>query len=186
MAPHRFEHENRSNLISDERRRFQPAEDIIDRANVAADEKVADLGCGNGYLSLPLADRAGRTIAIDAQAEMLSALMERASTDEKNRLRPIVGELPSIPLKDGCLDRVFLVNILHEIGDKERTVSEISRVLRKGGMVTFVDFQKKETKMGPPLHERIPEDSVLGIFTGFELVHRFSFDAFYQFELTKR
>jgi ubiquinone/menaquinone biosynthesis C-methylase UbiE len=172
--------------VSDERRKFQPAEGIVDRAMVGSDEIVADLGCGNGYLAIPLADKARMVIALDAQTEMLGALLERASGKHGDVLRPVAGELPSIPLKDGSLDRVFLVNFLHELADKHAMISEISRVLRERGRVTFIDFQKKETVMGPPLHERIDEKDVLDLFTGFELVKRFRFDAFYQFELSKR
>ncbi|MCE5295748.1 MAG: class I SAM-dependent methyltransferase [Euryarchaeota archaeon] len=172
--------------MSDERRRFQPAEGMIDRAMVGSYEVVADLGCGNGYLAIPLAEKARMVVALDAQTEMLGALLERASGKQGDVLRPVASELPFIPLKDGSLDRVFLVNFLHELADKRAMISEISRVLRERGRVTFVDFQKKETVMGPPLHERIDEKDVPALFAGFELIQRFSFDEFYQFELSKR
>jgi ubiquinone/menaquinone biosynthesis C-methylase UbiE len=172
--------------VSDERRRFQPAEGIIDRAMVGSDEVVADLGCGNGYLAIPLAEKARMVIALDAQTEMLSTLLDRAIGKHGDVLRPVAGELPSIPLKDGSLDHVFLVNFLHELADKHAMISEISRALKERGRVTFVDFHKKDTVMGPPLHERIEEGEVLGLFAGFDLVIKFSFDEFYQFELAKR
>jgi len=185
VSPHRFEHDHKANLIGEERRKFQPAEGIIERSFVKKGDKVADLGSGNGYITLPLARMADEVFAIDAQEEMLRALKERATPAERERIRTMVSELPSIPLEDGCLDHVFLVNILHELGDKKKMVCEIMRVLKKGGAVTFVDFQKAETKMGPPIHERIPEDEVMNIFKDFQLVERFSFPEFYQFELRR-
>ncbi len=76
MSPHRFESHNRDSLIDQERSAEQPAEDIIARAEIGSDGIVADLGCGNGYLAVPLSRKAGLVLALDVSHEMLRDLME--------------------------------------------------------------------------------------------------------------
>ncbi|HSV42424.1 MAG TPA: class I SAM-dependent methyltransferase [Methanomassiliicoccales archaeon] len=185
MKPTRFDFQKRSKLINVERREFQPAEDIVCRASPKKDDLVADLGCGNGYISLPLVDSGCRVLALDSQEVMLKGLWDRASRRQRGRLCPILAELPGIPVEKGILDHVFMVNVLHEFDDKRLMTSECHRAIRTGGLVTVVDFQKKETGMGPPLHERIAEDDLAKLFPGFNVIGRNSFEAFYQCEFRK-
>jgi len=48
-----------------------------------------------------------------------------------------------------------------------------------------VDFQRKETSFGPPLHERIEQDDVPGYFLSMRVVNLWSFEEFYHFELVR-
>lgn len=172
-------------LVDEERQRAQPAGDIVSRAAPSEDEVCADLGCGIGYVTIPLASRVRLVMALDSQAEMLSELMERADR-VRDRILPTLAELPMLPVGDECLDRVVLVNVLHEVGDRAMLASEIARVLRPGGRLTVVDFQKRETSWGPPVSERIREEDVPVILLGFGTVTVWSFEEFYQYEFVRR
>lgn len=183
MSPHRFGFENHAHLVDEERERFQPSTEIIGRAEVGPEEVVADLGCGIGFLTLPLAKERRTVLALDVQGSMLDTLWKRADEEARKRVHLLLCELPSLPLRDGALDRVMMLNVLHEFEDKGSMVDECRRCLRPGGRLSLVDFQKRPTTRGPPLEERIPEEEVLGLFPGWELVNRFSYDSFYQFEL---
>ena len=183
MSPHVFHEAQKSKLIGEERRRLQPAEDIIGRTVIGANDKIADLGCGNGYLTLDLAKAGAMVYALDAQKEMLDDLMERSNGNK--RIIPVLAKLPDIPLRSDSLDHIFMVNILHELTEKATLISECHRILKPDGRLTLVDFQKRPTVMGPPLEERIPEESVAGLFSNYHLVEEFSFPEFYQFEFKK-
>lgn len=185
MKPHRFEFHNKDALVDQERSSEQPAGDIISRANIGLDEVIADLGCGTGYLSIPLADDSRYIYALDVSSEMLHEMLSRSTEAQRDRLRPIRCELPQLPLRDSSLDRVLMVNVLHEFEEKGVMVSEAVRVLRKGGRISLVDFQKRTTKRGPPIGERVDERDVIDIFKGLELVEKYSFPSFYQFEFRK-
>ena len=80
----------------------------------------------------------------------------------------------------------MLVNVLHEVEDKDKLSSEISRVLKIGGHLSLVDFQKNTSSFGPPVEERIDEVCVLPLFPGFEKMKSWTFQDFYQFELIMR
>jgi ubiquinone/menaquinone biosynthesis C-methylase UbiE len=171
--------------MNDERKDVQPPEGVIDRAGVLMNDVVADLGCGNGYLSLPLLKRCREVIAIDAQMGMLTDLKENADKADRDRLRMILAELPNIPLKDDAVDRVILVNMLHELEDKDLMGKECHRVLRKGGTATVVDFQKRSTSFGPPVEMRIEEEDVPRYFDRLSIKGRYGTEIFYQFEFLK-
>ena len=183
--PHRFEAENKGKLKDEERRKRQPAEDILKRAAPTLDEVCADLGCGNGYLSIPFALRCRALIAVDSQREMLDALLSGASELTRMKIFPVQSELPDLPFSGACLDRVLLVNVFHELDDKERMASEVERTLRGGGKLSLVDFQKKPTGFGPPVEERIRESDIPGFFPSMAVERKWSFDSFYQYEMVR-
>lgn len=185
MAGHRFPAEGRKRLNDENRRKRQPAEGIIERMAPSPNEVVADLGAGIGYISIPLASRVGKVFALDAQQDMLDEIMANAPFKVKGKIEAVKAELPKLPFEGSSLDRAILVNVAHEVEDKPLLVSELRRCLKKGGKLTIVDFPKKETSFGPPLHDRMSEEEMLAAFAPFKEVRRWSFPEFYQLELER-
>ena len=185
MTGHRFPAGEKKRLNDDTRRRIQPAEGIIERMAPSPNEVVADLGCGNGYISIPLARRVDSVLALDAQQEMLDALMANVPPDLRGKVVPVLGDLPRLPFEDRSIDRAVLVNVAHEVEGKDLLASELKRCLRPDGRLSIVDFPKKETSFGPPLHERMSEEEMLAAFPGFKKVRSWSFPEFYQLELSR-
>lgn len=185
MKPHRFDAEHKEQLKNERRRKMQPAEGILERAAPTRNEVCADIGCGTGYLTLPFAIRCQVVLAVDAQREMLADLMSSAGEFERLKIVPIQAQASELPFSGGCLDRVLMVNMLHEIEDRKGFASEVERVLRPGGRCTVVDFQRKETSFGPPLHERIEQADVPGYFPSMRVADLWSFEEFYHFELVR-
>ena len=185
MNHHRFEAHNKHALINDERASEQPADEIISMADIRPSDVVADLGCGNGYIAIPLTERAGLVLALDVSKEMLLDLMSRSNERQHEKLRPIQCELPELPLRTSSVDHVIMVNVLHEFEDKDVMVKETIRVLRRGGRVTIVDFQKKATMRGPPMEIRIDESAIPALFGDFDLVAQHSYPSYYRFQFSK-
>jgi len=186
MSPHRFEVENKEHLKDEERHQRQPAQEILQRASPTLDEVCADLGCGNGYLTIPLALRSRVVLAVDAQKGMLQDLWQSAGEFERLKIVPVVAELPALPFAGACLDHVFLINVLHELEDRHALAEEVERVLRPGGKLTLVDFQRKKMDFGPPLEERIKEKEAPKFFSSMAVAQKWSFPTFYQYEMIRR
>jgi ubiquinone/menaquinone biosynthesis C-methylase UbiE len=182
---HQFEAGNKEMLKGLHRQEVQPAEGIMERASPDPKEICADLGAGTGYISLPLSQQVKAVIALDSQREMLDALMESVGPQGSGNIWPVIGQLPELPFADRSMDRIFVVNVLHEFEDRNRLVEEIQRVLKEGGRVSLVDFQKRQTSFGPPVDERIDIDEIESIFSGFTALESWSFEEFYQFELMR-
>lgn len=130
MSSERFSAENRHRLVSEERIRLQPAEGIVSRMNLDENDIVVDLGCGIGYVSIPLSKKVKHVLAVDSQQIMLEDLAARIPQDLKDKITPVLSELPELPFEDSSLDKAIMVNVAHEIQDAEKMASEITRCLR--------------------------------------------------------
>lgn len=103
---------------------------------------VADLGCGEGYLTIETSRWASRVIAVDRSAEVLS----RARALAKRRLVSNVtwkrGELESLPIRDAEVDVALLSQALHHADDPALVVREAVRILTPGGRVLVLDLRE--------------------------------------------
>ena len=103
--------------------------------------KVADLGCGEGYLTIEAARWASRVIAVDRS----DAVLERArALARRRRVSNVIwkkGELEKLPLKDGSVDVAMLSQALHHAQHPARAVAEAVRVTAPGGRVLVLDLR---------------------------------------------
>lgn len=102
---------------------------------------VADLGCGTGNVTELLAPHVERVVAVDQVEPMLDAA--RLRLNRATNVQFLSGSLEKLPLKDGAVDAVACVLVLHHIPDPVRAVKEMKRVLRAdrgGGVVLIVDM----------------------------------------------
>ncbi len=103
--------------------------------------KVADLGCGEGYLTIEAARWASRVIAVDRSAVVLKRARALA---ERRRVSNVIwkkGELEKLPLRDGSVDVAMLSQALHHAIDPSRAVAEAARVTAPGGRVLVLDLR---------------------------------------------
>jgi ArsR family transcriptional regulator len=102
---------------------------------------VADLGCGEGYLSIEAARWASRVIAVD-RSEMV--LKRARALARRRRMTNVVwkrGELEKVPIADGAVDIAMLSQALHHAAQPSRAVEEASRVTAPGGRVLVLDLR---------------------------------------------
>ena len=103
--------------------------------------EVADLGCGEGYLTIEASRWASRVIAVDRSAPVL----ERAKgLARRRRVSNVVwkrGELDKLPIKDHAVDVALLSQALHHANDPARAVAEAARITKPGGRVLVLDLR---------------------------------------------
>src|SRR5213593_3927193 len=103
--------------------------------------KVADLGCGEGYLTIEAARWASRVIAVDRS----DLVLERArALARRRRVSNVIwkkGELEKLPIKDGSVDVAMLSQALHHARNPARAVAEAARVTAPGGHVLVLDLR---------------------------------------------
>lgn len=99
--------------------------------------KVAlDLGCGGGFLSEEIARLGFVTLGLDPSEPSLRAAAAHARS-EGLRIGYLKGRGEGIPLKAGSCDAVLCCDVLEHVRDLPRVVSEVSRVLRPGGVFCY-------------------------------------------------
>jgi len=174
-------------LEGPERMAAVPRDEIFPRMILSKTQSVVDLGAGTGYFSLPIAERVRRVISIDLEPKMLDVLSQRIRLAKIPNIDLLRAEITRIPLSDDSVDRVLAAFVYHEVGRPARLMFESSRVLKPGGTLTVLDFQRKETAIGPPVSERkTPTQVIRSAPDELELHSMHEADVYYQIELVKR
>jgi SAM-dependent methyltransferase len=106
--------------------------------------RVADLGCGDGYLTIEASRWASHVVGVDRSA----AVLDRARTLAQRRRATNItwkrGELEALPLEDGSVDVALLSQALHHAADPARALAETARILAPGGRVLVLELREHE------------------------------------------
>lgn len=118
----------------------------IEAASVHIGEHVLDAGCGTGVLTRLAADAVGPTglaWGIDAAPDMIRiARQNAAAAGSAARFKPAAIE--SLPFEDASMDAVLASLVLHHLPAdlKSAGLREVLRVLKPGGRIVVVDFDR--------------------------------------------
>lgn len=161
--PHKFDPARMAVLESEERRKRQPPERLLAEMGLAPGARLADIGCGPGFYTLPAAriiGPGGRVFALDLQPAMLARVREHVAAEALTNVEPLTSDEHRLPLADGAADIALLANMLHECADRAAFLREVLRILAPGGRVAVVEWRKETMASGPPLHERLTVEEV--------------------------
>jgi SAM-dependent methyltransferase len=128
--------------------------------------KVADLGCGEGYLTIEASRWASRVIAVDRSRAVLQRARALATRRGVSNVVWKRGGLEKLPLRDASVDVALLSQALHHADDPARALSEAVRIVVPGGRVLVLDLREHDEAW---VRERLG-DRVLG-FSDNELAH---------------
>jgi ubiquinone/menaquinone biosynthesis C-methylase UbiE len=172
--------------MSDERRRMQDPQLIVDQLGLRPGMVVADLGCGPGFFTIPIALKvgdAGRVYAVDSSPEMLRRLTRnvRESHLSENIVRTVQADVSHSSIPSGSVDLVFFADILHDLEDRTGFLGEVRRIAKSRAAVVDIDWQKIETDFGPPFKIRLSEEDSRRIMTtnGFSVAGKISAGRFH-------
>ena len=103
---------------------------------------IADIGAGEGTLSLLLAQRAEGVIAVDNSEKMVEYGTEAARKSGVGNIEYRVGDLEELPVASGSVDLALFSQSLHHALHPQDAVKEAWRILKPGGRVMILDLQK--------------------------------------------
>ncbi|MGD9895640.1 MAG: ArsR/SmtB family transcription factor [Candidatus Methylacidiphilaceae bacterium] len=101
---------------------------------------IADLGCGEGWLSQLLAERAQRVIAVDISPKMVAFATQEAKKRNLANLEFRLGDLQDPPIPSASIDIAVLSQALHHAPNPEEALAAAFRILRPGGMLVILDL----------------------------------------------
>jgi ubiquinone/menaquinone biosynthesis C-methylase UbiE len=133
-------------LDSNHRRRLQPPDKIIQASGIKKGITALEIGCGSGAFTTFVARAVGSNgmvYALDIQPKMLEQLknkLKRAENKDIKNIKPVLASAYALPFDDNSLDLVYMVSVFQEIPDKNKTLKEIKRVLKSGGILFISEF----------------------------------------------
>ncbi len=134
-----------------ERDNRREAETVMDLAEIEPGMNVADIGAGNGYYTVRLAERVGsggKVLAQDIDRDALSRLGNRVVRERLDNvsIKPGAPDDPRLP--KGSFDRIFMVYMYHEVTEPYALLWRMWPALREGGQVVVVDADRPTSRHG--------------------------------------
>ena len=147
---------------------------ILILSDINLHSTVADIGCGPGFFTLPLAKYlvTGKLFALDIDDEMLDVCRQGIVEARMGNVEVLKCSEFEFPLERGSLDGAFMAFVVQQSLDKTRLLKAVRELLHPKGWCTILEWYKKETEIGPPLERRVdpPELQRLAEEAGFRHV----------------
>ena len=112
----------------------------FDHLQVAAGDRVLDLGCGSGRHTYAALERGAHVVGVDLDGELLSKVAEMSSAliagghvGTGASAAFVEGDATRLPFADASFDRVIVSEVLEHIPDDGVAMSEVARVLKPEG-----------------------------------------------------
>jgi len=112
---------------------------------------VADIGAGEGYYTVRLAERVGmdgRVLAQDIDQDALRRLGSRVEDERLDNVSIKLGAEDDPRLPENSFDRIFMVHMYHEVTEPYAFLWRLRPALREGGQVIVVDVDRPADQHG--------------------------------------
>ncbi|HUQ89662.1 MAG TPA: ubiquinone/menaquinone biosynthesis methyltransferase [Vicinamibacterales bacterium] len=112
---------------------------LVSLAEVRPGEHALDLAAGTGDIAFAVAARGAQTVGLDITHRMLQLARAKSSAASF-----ITGDMTSLPFRSASFDLVTTGYGLRNVPDLNMAIDEIARVLRPGGRLLSLDFNRPE------------------------------------------
>ena len=135
------------------RDRLNEADRVMDLAGIEPGMTVADIGAGEGYYTIRLAQRVGpkgRVLAQDVIAAVRNTLADRVYREQLDNVSVKLGAPADPKLPRGSFDRILMVHMYHEIAAPYEFLWRLRPSLKPQGRVVIVDADRATANHGTP------------------------------------
>jgi precorrin-6B methylase 2 len=140
-----------------EREKEEQSTKMIDSLGLKPGMIVADIGAGSGVLTLMMTDKVGengKVVAVDIQQKMLDRLAKKLKERQVDNVELVLGTDKSPRLPKESIDLALMVDVYHEFAYPYEMMLEISKAMKPGGRVVFVEFRMEDPDVPiKPVHK---------------------------------
>jgi ubiquinone/menaquinone biosynthesis C-methylase UbiE len=177
MHHHNQQDQNSLNKIafldSRQRERLIPPEAFISQMPIQKNHTLLDVGAGSGFFTIPMAEStSSKVYALDPDRRMLSVIEEKAKEKGLTNIEPIQDYIENFSIQNNSVDFVMASLILHEVSSLTKALSNIFEVLKSGGHLLCLEYEKDDLIIeGPPMSIRIGSEKLENELSliGFEI-----------------
>ena len=115
---------------------------------VKDNNKILDLGCGNGKLRLLFKDVKIDYTGVDNSNQLIRIAQERENFRIANQ-NFIISDVYNLPFMDNTFDVIFFIAVFHHIPGhdlRQKTLAEIKRVLKPGGTLVMTNWNRYQRR----------------------------------------
>jgi ubiquinone/menaquinone biosynthesis C-methylase UbiE len=123
-----------------------PRVNVLKEANIRPGFRVLDYGCGPGSYIAPLANlvgESGRIHALDIHPLAIQMVQKIVLKKGLGNVETIHSDCAT-GLENNLIDVVLLYDTYHNLSDSESVLTELHRVLKPEGALSFSDHHMKE------------------------------------------
>jgi hypothetical protein len=148
---------------TNDRDRWQKPEVVLQLIGSVAGVTIADLFAEDGYFTFKLIEAGANVIAVVNEPEKAERLeaekKKRGLGDERLKIRLVAMGDPGIYNEEA--EMAFLAHRFLTIQDKRAFLKQMRSGLQYPRYLVMLEWQFRETPMGPPLSERLPSDRIM-------------------------
>jgi len=154
---------------------------VLAEAGLATGMRYADFGAGTlGHFVFPAADMVGpdgHVYAVDILKGSIAGIESRIKIESVTNLTPVWGDiekLRGVAIDDRSVDLVSIVNITGLIKKSPSVLDEVKRVIKPGGKLLLVDWEKGGSFFSQATPRATPADiEPIATAAGFKVEKRF-------------
>lgn len=165
-------------LIRESREEEENPSKLLAALQLQPGQTVADIGCGNGFYTLLMAEKvgpAGKVYAVDIQPEMLQLLGKRAKAAGLDNIVPVLSSPADPKLPPDAIDLILLVDVYHEFAYPEQMLASMRNALSPDGVVALAEYRLEDPRIPIKLLHKMSKKQIRKEYepAGFELVRQF-------------
>ena len=142
------------------REREERTDLLLENLGIESGYRVADIGAGTGYFSLPmaqLAGSAGKVYAVDIQPEMLAIIEQRAAAEGIDNVERVLASANNPNLAKESIDLALFVDAYHEFEAPYEVISAVRDALVPGGRIVLIEYRMEDPEVPIKLLHKMSE-----------------------------
>lgn len=121
---------------------------LVERADLGPGSRVLDAAAGTGDIAFACASRGARVVGLDITLRMIELARQKSPGSGREHTPGfLVGDMMALPFRDASFDIVTTGYGLRNVPELTVAVRELARVLRPGGQLLSLDFDKPRNRV---------------------------------------
>jgi ubiquinone/menaquinone biosynthesis C-methylase UbiE len=144
-----------------ERRKWQNPEEIFADIGLRPGMTFMDIGCGQGFFTIPAArivGDSGKIYASDISQTNINKLREKVTSAGLTNVILETVKAEELKLCYACADIIFFGIVLHDFENPLKVLANAHSMLKPTGRLVDLDWKKEPMEFGPPLHIRFSQE----------------------------